>query len=62
MAEQEKIRGLWEEKEQKDERAFRIERQVRLQMGEKLFEKALAWNISTDTDLWKQYTKVLMEL
>lgn len=62
MAEQEKIRGLWEEKEQKDERAFRIERQVRLQMGQKLFEKALAWNISTETDVWKQYTEQLMNL
>lgn len=62
LIELEKIDKLYTEKEEMEDKKYSIERQVRLQAGQKLFERALEWNISTKTNAWKRYTKVLMEL
>lgn len=62
LAETKKIEEFQQGKGQITEREYRIGKQVRLQAGEKLFEKALGWNLSTDTEVWKRYTKELMEL
>ncbi|MDY6295214.1 MAG: DUF5672 family protein [Schwartzia succinivorans] len=62
LAETKKIGELQKEKGQMTEREYSIGKQVRLQAGEKLFEKALGWNLSTDTEVWKLYTKELMKL
>jgi len=62
LLEIEKIDRLYAEKKQMTDKEYSIERQVRLQTGQKLFEKALEWNTSTETNVWKRYTKVLMEL
>lgn len=57
-----KIRQLNKDKVQMKEHDYNIKRQVRLQVGQKLFEKALGWNLPTDTEIWKQYTALLMKL
>ncbi len=62
LAETKKIGELQKGKGQMPEREYSIGKQVRLQAGEKLFERALGWNVPTDTEVWKQYTKELLEL
>lgn len=62
MLEQEKIDKLLREKGQMPERQYNIERQVRMQAGQKLFEKAIEWNISTENELWKKYGAEVINL
>lgn len=60
--EQEKIDKLLREKGQMTEKQYSIERQVRMQVGQKLFEKAIEWNISTDNEFWKKYGAKVVQL
>ena len=62
ILEKEKIDSLLKKRAQITSKQFSLERQIRLQTGQKLFEKALEWNVVADTDLWKQYTEQLMNL
>lgn len=62
IMEQAKIDKLLREKGQMTERQYNIERQVRMQAGQKLFEKAIEWNISTENELWKKYGVEVIKL
>ncbi|MCR5559842.1 MAG: hypothetical protein K6F62_05770 [Schwartzia sp.] len=57
-----KIDKLLCEKGQMTEKQYSIESQVRMRAGQKLFEKAIAWNISTETELWKRYGAEVIKL
>jgi hypothetical protein len=57
-----KIRELLEGKNNMSAKQYSIESQVRMQVGKKLFEKALEWNISTDNELWKEYGAEVIKL
>ena len=62
IIEHEKIDKLLREKGQMTEKQYNIERQVRMQAGQKLFEKAIEWNISTENELWKKYGVEVIKL